>query len=159
METFDEHDTILKQPLEALRSEMARQEAPRCVEKELMQAFAAQHRRKKWYQGAGLRWGLAGGVGSACAAVLAVLLVVQPGNPGAGAPLVYSDGDTAFIALDSLERVESEPAPQLVEADLAPSTLAAAGVPVAPEHAGGLVRAQLLLSADGEPLAVRLMTN
>ena len=160
MDTLDQHDTILKRPLDALRSELAGHDAPRGVEKELMQAFAARHRKTRWYHGARLRWGLAGGIGSACAAVLVLLVAARPGAPGApGDPLLYQDGGAAFIALDSLERIENEPSPQLVEADLPRSALAAAGVPVAPESAGDSVRAELILSGDGEPLAVRLSLN
>ena len=160
MDTIDEHDAILKRPLDALRSELASHTAPRGVEKELMQAFAARHRRTRWYHVGRLRWGLAGGVGSACAAVLVLLVASRPGAPGApGTPLPYQDGEAAFIALDSLERIENEASPQLVEADLPRSALAAAGVPVAPESAGESVHAELIVSGDGEPLAVRLSFN
>jgi len=71
-------------------------------------------------------------------------------------PLVRLENGTAFIALDSFERIEQEADPQLVEAEVPRTMLAALGLPVAPEQAGETVRAEMLVAADGEPLALRL---
>ena len=161
MSTPDLHDPLLQPRFALLREELAAHSAPPGVEKELMDAFRKRHAKRRWYHSLSPRgWGMAG-IGSACAASLVLLLSLQATRPGSGdaLPLVYRDDGTAFIALDTLERIESEPSPQLVEADLPGSALAAAGVPVAPEDAGGSVRAEMLVSSEGEPLAVRLTPN
>ena len=62
----------------------------------------------------------------------------------------------AFIALDSFERIEAEPAPRLVETEVPRTMLAALGLPATPENAGDAVRAEMLVGAGGEPLALRL---
>lgn len=160
MHTNDEHDDILQPHLAQLRTELLAHNAPPGVEKELMDAFRKQHAPRRWYRRISPgSWGLAG-AGSACAAALALMVTLQGTHPGSSAtPLVYRDGGAAFIALDSLERIENEPAPRLVQADLPGSALADAGVPVSPENAGRRVRAEMLVSGDGEPLAVRLSSE
>ncbi|WP_313706679.1 hypothetical protein [Massilia sp.] len=154
-------DTLdLDARLAALRGAMDGIDAPRCVEKELMQAFAARFPAKRpWYQRLSLpEWGAAG----ACAAVTAVVLATLLAPPRHGdelalrTPLVRLDNGTAFIALDSFERIAQEPDPQLVEAEVPRTMLATLGLPVSPEQAGEPVRAELLVAADGEPLALRL---
>lgn len=161
MNTTDQHDAILQPRFALLREELGAHNAPPGVEKELMDAFKKRHAKRRWYQRLSPGgWGMAG-LGSACAATLVLMVSLQATRPGSSdaLPLVYRDGGAAFIALDTLERIESEPSPQLVEADLPGSALAAAGVPVAPEDAGSSVRAEMLVSSEGEPLAVRLTTN
>lgn len=146
--------------LAALRGAMDGMDTPRCVEKELMQAFAARFpRRQAWYRRLSLpEWGAAG----ACAAVTAVVLatLLAPPRPAdelaLRTPLWRLENGAAFIALDSVERIEQEPEPQLVEAEVPRAMLAALGLPVAPEQAGEAVRAEMLVAADGEPLALRL---
>ena len=149
--------------LAALRGAMHGIDTPRCVEKELMQAFAAQFpRRLPWYRRLPKlslpEWGAAG----ACAAVTAVVLATLLAPPRAAdelalrTPLWRLEHGTAFIALDSVERIEQEPEPQLVEAEVPRAMLAAFGLPVGPEQAGEAVRAEMLVAADGEPLALRL---
>ena len=71
-------------------------------------------------------------------------------------PLVRIDNGAAFIALDSFERIEAEPEPRLVETEVPRTMLAALGLPVTPENAGDAVRAEMLVGAGGEPLALRL---
>lgn len=146
--------------LAALRGAMQGIDAPRCVEKELMQAFAARfprrqpwHRRLSWPE-----WGAAGVCAAVSALVLATLLTPFPpaDELALRAPLLRLEGGKAFIALDSFERIAQEPDPQLVEAEVPRTMLAALGLPVAPEQAGEAVRAEMLVAADGEPLALRL---
>jgi hypothetical protein len=147
---------------DALRAEMAKQDAPRGVEKELMQAFARQHPPKRWYQKLALRrWALAGSLSTAVTAVTVFSLVLH--NPrlavdpdAHGRAMVSRDGGGLFIALESPERIEQEPAPRMVETEVSRSSLAALGVPLTPENAGDTVKAEMLLGADGQPLALRL---
>ncbi|MFC5549939.1 hypothetical protein [Massilia aerilata] len=148
---------------DALRGEMAKLDAPRGVEKELLQAFARQFpQKKRWYQTLALkRWALAGGLSTAVTALTVFSLVLH--NPRLGADpdagsraLVARSGGGLFIALESLDRIESEPAPRVVETEVSRSSLAPLGIPLTPENAGDTVKAEMLLGADGQPLAVRL---
>jgi hypothetical protein len=148
---------------DALRADVAKLNAPRGVEKELMQAFARQYPQRRWYQKLALRrWALAGGLSTAVTAVTVFgLMLHNPRlglDPGARSrALVSRDGGGGlFIALESPERIEQEPAPRVVETEVSRSSLAPLGVPLTPENAGDTVRAEMLLGADGQPLAVRL---
>lgn len=62
-----------------------------------------------------------------------------------------------FLALRSLERIALEPGTTVVTSEFPRALLADWGLPVAPDRAGEPVRAETLYSADGEPLAVRLL--
>jgi hypothetical protein len=149
--------------LDALRKETAKLDAPRGVEKELMQAFARQFPPKEpWHRKLALRtWALAGGLSTAVTAVTVFGLLLH--NPRLGADpdsrsraMISRDGGGLFIALESPERIEQEPAPRMVETEVSRSSLAPLGVPLTPENAGDTVRAEMLLGADGQPLALRL---
>lgn len=146
--------------LAQLRTSLAGVDAPRCVEKELMQAFTRQFARQRpWYRRLGLlEWSAAGVCAAVTAGVLGLLSMppqLADGLPGAN-PLVRIDHGAAFIALDSFERIEQEPAPRLVETEVPRSMLAAFGLPVTPENAGDAIRAEMLVGSSGEPLALRL---
>jgi hypothetical protein len=128
-----------------------------------MQAFARHHApRRRWYRKLAVRdWAMAGGVSSAATAVVVFSLTLQSArlNESAGLPpraLVARDGGGLFIALEPPERIEQEPAPRMVETEVSRSSLAPLGVPLTPENAGDTVKAEMLLGADGQPLALRL---
>ncbi|QYF94681.1 hypothetical protein KY495_05665 [Massilia sp. PAMC28688] len=158
---MDEHtDPLLDPPFAALRGAMAGLNAPRGVEKELLDAFARQFPPRRWYHALSPRqWGMAGGVGStALVAVLALGLSTQVPPPALpAAPAVTVDDGAAFIALASAERIEQEPHARMLETDVPRTALAAIGLPVTPENAGDSVRAEVLVGADGSPLALRLV--
>ena len=150
-------DPVLAAGFAALRSELATHDAPRCVEKELMQAFARQFPKKQpWYRKLSLpQWGTAGALASLCG--VALLLALAPHQAvTVGPPVLSFDDGAAFIALESLERIESEPYTRVVEAELPQTALAPLGVPLNPQTAGDTVRAEMLVAQDGHPLAVRL---
>jgi hypothetical protein len=154
-------DSILDAPMGALRQEMARMNTPRYVEKELMQAFAEQFPPKaRWYHRfATPGWSLATSFASVALVVLAFGLSGGPrvpGGTGGAQPLVSRDGGGVFIALDSAERIEAEPAPRMIATQVPRSTLASFGVSVTPENAGDQVKAEMLVGSDGAPLALRL---
>ncbi len=67
------------------------------------------------------------------------------------------DNDGVFVALDSLERIGQEPSPRMLKADLPRIALASLGVPVTPDNAGESIRAEMVVGADGHPLALRLL--
>jgi hypothetical protein len=158
---MDNHDTPaprLDAALAALRSEMAGIDAPRGVEKELMAAFGAHFApRPPWYRRlTPTDWGMAGSVAAAVLAVLALVQLPHAGPAGHAAPLVARDGGGAFIALESLERIEQEPSPRVLETAVPRTVLGPLGVQVTPENAGDSVLAEMLVAADGQPLALRL---
>ncbi|TXF97059.1 hypothetical protein FVD38_22155 [Massilia arenae] len=153
----DNPDPRLAAGFAALRVELAGHDAPPCVEKELMQAFARQFPKKQpWYRKLSLpQWGTAGALASMCG--VALLLALSPHQAiTVGAPVIGFDDGAAFIALESLERIESEPYTRVVEAELPQSALAPLGMPLNPQTAGQTVRAEMLVAQDGHPLAVRL---
>ena len=160
MHNDESRDPQLELPLDALRGALAQRDTPPAVEQALMAAFARQYPKRRWYQRwTHAQWGLAGGLGSAALALTVLLLApgsMQPGGDGARTPAAAGRG--AFIALESLERIRQEPDPRIVETEIARTALAAMGMPVTPETAGDRVRAEMLVSADGQPLALRLST-
>ena len=62
-----------------------------------------------------------------------------------------------FLALKPLERIALEPQARVVATEFPREILAQWGLPVAPERAGEPVRAEMLYSAEGEPLALRIL--
>lgn len=65
--------------------------------------------------------------------------------------------DAPFLALRPLERIALEPGTTVVTTEFPRALLADWGLPVSPDRAGEPVRAEMLYSADGEALAVRLI--
>jgi len=166
---MDTRNTTDRDPLfDALRAEVGRLDPPPGVEQALLQAFAQRHPAKRrrarwarWYDAVTPRgWTLAGMTGAAGGVLaLALAFALQAPDPDHGTrTLAALDDDNPFIALDSAERIAAEPAPRMVAADVPRTTLAALGVPLTPENAGDSVRAEMLVGADGQPLAVRLST-
>jgi hypothetical protein len=159
MNDDDMNDPILAEALAALRAGVAGHDAPRSVEKELMQAYAGIFAPpRRWYHKlATPGWSLAGSYAGVTLVLLLFALAPHPQRPiTPGAPLAGRDGAGFFIALDSLERIEQEPAPRMVQAQVPRTALAPLGVAVTPENAGDSVRAEMLVGADGHALALRL---
>lgn len=161
MHPDDTREPALAAPLTALRDEMTKLDTPRAVRKELLAAFASQHRPRRWFHTLSLaQWGVAGSLGSIAALLLVKMLSLQapirPAADAAGALIGRADSGAVFVALDSFERIEQDPAPRMVEATVPRTALASLGVPVSPENAGDLVHAEMLVGHDGHPLALRL---
>lgn len=159
---IDQHDfTELTAPLAALRSAMDTEHAPAQVEQELMAAFAARFPPKRWYHALSPgQWRIGVG-GAALVAVMALVLTPQTTpsiNATEGQSISSVDEGSPFIALESTERIEQEINPRVLEADLPLTILASLGLPVSPETAGDSVRAEMLVGADGSPLALRLVS-
>lgn len=151
--------------LRTLRDQMQQVDTPRAVEDALLAAFARQHPppsptkprwRRPWSVPA---WGAGVGLAGLAGAVFTIMLVLAtPSQRPAPAQVTASRDDGAdFVALVSAEHIAEEPAPQLIETDVARTALAALGVPLSPDNAGEFVRAQFLVGADGHPLALRLL--
>ncbi|MCS0628775.1 hypothetical protein NX786_05470 [Telluria mixta] len=143
---------------DALRAEVGRLDAPRGVEKELLQAFAKLHPpKRRWYQKLTVpSFALAGSLVAGALVLAFAVRAPHPADDGRAGALVALDGNGVFIALDSAERIAAEPAPRMVATDVPRTSLAALGVPLTPENAGDSVRAEMLVAADGQPLALRL---
>jgi hypothetical protein len=159
MDEQDKHAPALAAPLASLREHLAGLDAPLRVEKALMAAFARQHKAQPWYRRISpLRWGIAG-AGSTLAVAAAMLLTMHTPVQVGSAALAQMEDRGDFIALLPLERIEAEAAPDIVETNVPRTALAALGVPVTPENAGDTVRAEMLVSSSGEPMALRLSLN
>jgi hypothetical protein len=75
-------------------------------------------------------------------------------------PTTTLEGDRdpgPFLALQPLARIASESGTRVVATEFPRALLADWGLPVSPDRVGEPVRAEMLYSADGEPLAVRLL--
>lgn len=73
-------------------------------------------------------------------------------------PTTTLEGDPGpFLALQPLDRIAAERGTRMVTTEFPRALLADWGLPVSPDRAGEPVRAEMLYSADGEPLAVRLL--
>ena len=149
-------DAILDKRLAELGRELARLQPPAAIEGALVAQFRrarrpAQARPRLWWMPP-----------LALAATLGVMSWMVrtpvPSNPAAWAlpPMVESD-PAPFLALKPIERIALEPATTVVATEFPRALLADWGLPVSPDRAGEPVRAEMLYSADGEALAVRLV--
>jgi hypothetical protein len=144
-------ETLLDLKLDGLRFALGAEHAPD-QEAALLRAFR-EHRAKPARP---RLWWLPP---LALVATLAVVswIVRHPAAPSpVQAPSADRD-DSPFLALRPLERIALEPRTTVVETQFPRALLADWGLPVAPDRAGEPVRAEMLYSADGEPLAVRLL--
>ncbi len=162
-----EHDNVLDELLDNLRAATESLAAPAHLEATLMSAFKAHHAKShaakrrsefitQWFAPG---FALAASVGMSAWMVLAPMaqpILDQPQFASIGVETGIST-NAPFIALQSLEQIALEPQPRLIEADVPRMWLAAYGVSVNPESAGDAVRAEMLVSASGQPLAMRFL--
>ena len=165
-----EQENLLDRHLDRLRAASGSLAAPVNLEASLMSAFKAHHARNHARNHASKRRGeiiaqwfapglaLAASVGMSAWMVLAPM--VRPVlDPGAAYATTRAQmlADTPFIALQSLEQIALEPQPRLFETVGPRMWLASYGVAVSPEMAGDSMRAEMLVSANGQPLAMRFL--
>jgi hypothetical protein len=151
-------ETLLDLKLDALRAEMAGVHAPDSLEASLVTRFRKTRpqtqRPRLWWMPP-----------LALAATIALASWILRGPLPEGDALVTmapqrsldGDGDAPFVALRPLDRIAKEDGARIVTTEFPRALLADWGLPVAPDRAGEPVRAQMLYSARGEPLAVRLL--
>ena len=151
-------ETLLDLKLDQLRSELSSVQAPEVMEARLAARFrkarpVSQRPRLWWMPPLAL----------AATIALASWILRGPVPEGDGlvtvaAPLsLDADPDAPFVALRPLDRIAKEDGARIVTTEFPRALLADWGLPVAPDRAGEPVRAQMLYSARGEPLAVRLL--
>jgi hypothetical protein len=149
--------------LDALRNETAALDMPAQYEDVLLAAFRKHHTGQRTHSGRPgffAQW-LAPGVALAASIGMAAWMVFAPlarvDVPPGETYTVTGGGDAPFIALLSLEQIAAEPSPRVVTAAVPRVWLASYGVPVNPQIAGDAVRAEMLVSANGQPLAMRFV--
>lgn len=164
------HEALVDAQLRCLRAEIESLSAPPMLEAKLAAAFAqhgaAQRARTRWRDRIA-HW-FAPGFALAASAAMVAWMALSPVTRIALDPLripsvgvnttAAADSSSAegpFIALQALEQIALEPHPRIIETDVPRMWLASYGVPVNPESAGGLMRAEMLISASGQPLAMR----
>ena len=155
-----EQESLLDERLDCLRAVTDSFSAPVHLEAKLMSAFKAHHANKR--RGEIIAQWFAPGVALAASVGMSAWMVLAPmarpaADSGADAAYVAARAGTPFIALRSLEQIALEPQPRLIETTVPRMWLASYGVPVSPEWAGDSLRAEMLVSANGQPLAMRFL--
>jgi len=146
-------NTLLDLKLDELKRELGEINAPDALERALVARFgkartAASRPRLWWMPPLAL-----------AATIAMVSWIIRGPDPRAVAPSAQSfeSEPGPFLALKPLERIALEPGTTMVATEFPRALLADWGLPVSPDRAGEPVRAEMLYSADGEPLAVRLL--
>ncbi len=149
-------NNFVDRELDNLRVHIAPHAAPPKVEAAVLKAFASRQRalsnaNRGWAGSIG-QW-LAPGTAIAASVGMSVwmLLSISVSTP----PAQIAESDAPFFALQSLEQIALEPNPRLIETQIPKLMLASMGVAVSPEIASESVRAEMLVSAAGQPLALR----
>jgi hypothetical protein len=170
MKNFDETEVILKPHSQALKHELQSLQAPASVEQALLAAFDRHFPKRLWYQRwREFSWQLSTGL---CASLVAVVLVFNQTSPLASKTsqdaildsreLQASDEmyeEIPFLALNSGEEILKQDDMRIVQAQVPHSVLATMGVTVNPEVASQSSKAEVLLGANDEFLAVRFLPN
>ena len=151
-------ETLLDLKLDELKRELTQHGAPPAMEA----ALAARFRKTKPTPQRPRFWWMPP---IALAATIAVTSwMIRGPMPPSGQLLALApptstlEGDPGpFLALQPLDRIAAEPGKRVVTTEFPRALLADWGLPVSPDRAGEPVRAEMLYSADGEPLAVRIL--
>ena len=156
-------EILLSDSLAQLRTASATLSAPPRVETVLMKAFIASHKArevKRRWRAFLAQWlvpgaALAASVGMSAWMVLAPMARPMIEHPLGTALAESGFGDAPFIAFRSLEQIAMEPGPRVIETTVPRMWLASYGVAISPETAGESMRAEMLVAANGQPLAMR----
>ncbi len=154
-------DHPLDREFDYLREKLADLGAPPQIDAALQKAFRKQHS----HSGRATRFGMAGqwlapGVAIVVSVAMCTWLMLSPFF--ATLPLLdrSTDGSaTAFIALQTLEQIALEPNPRLIETQIPHMLLSTMGVVISPDRADESLRAEVLVSAAGQPLALRFLAG
>jgi anti-sigma factor RsiW len=151
-------EATLRAHLRALAAGSRHEQAPARVEARLRAAFREQQRPVR----VRFRWPVLGWTGAA-AAVLVALLISRSGSVtmAAEAPVsaieeqLYADG--GFVPVPNAPRIRAGEEVNLVQIEVAPTVIAALGIPLASGNEESRVVAEFALGGDGLPRAVRLL--
>jgi len=145
--------TALDLRLDALRRGLGGHEAPDALEAALVARFRARRRlrrRRAWIPTLAL-----------AASIALAAWMLRPARTSApmpaASPAAAQDNGVPFLALRPLRAIALERDAVVVPAQFPRALLAEWGLPVAPDRAAEPVHAEMLVSAAGEPLAVRLV--
>ena len=148
-------NTLLDLKLDELKNELATIHVPEALESALVACFnktrpAAARPRLWWMPPLAL---------AATIAMVSWVIrgPVPDGDIVALAPASLESDGGPFLALRPLDRIALEPGTTVITTEFPRALLADWGLPVSPDRAGEPVRAEMLYSRDGEPLAVRLL--
>jgi hypothetical protein len=170
MKNFDETEVILKPHGQALKHELESLQAPASVEQALLAAFDQHFPKRPWYQRwREFSWQFSTGL---CTSLVVMMLVFSQTSPLA--PKTSQDAildiselqasyeiyeEIPFLALNSGEEILKQDDMRIVQAQIPHSVLATMGVTVNPEVANQSSKAEMLLGANDEFLAVRFLPN
>jgi len=143
--------TLLDLRLDALRHGLGEHAAPRELEAALVERFRARHRIRRR-----LVWIPSLALAAAIAVAAWILRPAHEAAPPRASPAMVQDKGP-FLALRPLDAIAIERGATVVPAQFPRALLAEWGLPVAPDRAAEPVHAEMLYSAAGEPLAVRLV--
>jgi hypothetical protein len=162
--------TPLDQELHTLRREAATLNAPTAVERNVMLAFDRHHRtgslmnRLRPFSGGRVADWFAPSAAVAVSLSMSLWLWLAPGASLVGTQSMHaaqssiSSGSRladSFIALQPLDQIALEPNPRVIETQVPKVMLSGLGIAIPPETANESLRAELLVSASGQALAVR----
>lgn len=144
-----------------LRDAMKNTATPHKVEQNIMRAFSLQQNAQRQPSNVWLGLGQWLAPGAAIAASVCMVTWLMLGSTAMGIKnttiqTAENFTDAPFIALQSLEQIALEPNPRLIETTVPKMLFASMGMAVSPEMASESVRAEMLVSAAGQPLALRL---
>jgi hypothetical protein len=156
-------EILLNDSLTQLRAASGALMAPPRVEAALMNAFVSTHKAreaKRRWRAFLAQWLVPGAALAASVGMSAWMVLAPMARPMIDYPIgpALADsgfGDAPFIALRSLEQIAMEPGPRVIETTVPRMWLASYGVAVNPETAGESMRAEMLVAANGQPLAMR----
>jgi hypothetical protein len=156
-------DARVADRLDELKAALADVGAPAHLEPALVDAFRDRRDRSRSAAAPRLWW--MPPLAMVAAVAVVSWMVRNPASPPVAEPPMVepmtqaaADGDAGpFLALKPLERIALEPQATVVATEFPRALLAQWGLPVSPERAGEPVRAEMLYSAEGEPLALRIL--
>lgn len=154
-------EQYLTSRLDELKGELLSVAAPDVLEAKLMAAYRARQSR---ISRPALWWMPPLALAVTIVLVSWTLRAPLPDTAGAdleGASLAHPAASAVdpgpFLALRPIGRIALEPGATVVATEFPRALLADWGLPVAPERAGEPVKAEMLYSARGEALAVRIL--
>jgi len=153
MDLLPAEEILLDSRLDDVKRDLVTMKAPAAIEDALAARFRARHRTGR----PRLWWIPPLALAATVAIVSWMVRGPLPAVHDAQTIEAPAEDPGPFLALRPLERIALEPSTTVVATEFPRALLADWGLPVSPDRAGEPVRAEMLYSADGEPLAVRLI--